>query len=180
MQVGMVEEQLRHALAFIDGHVHFGEAKNAAVFVAGGGIAVAATTLLLGQDGLPLVVGCYLTMAAILSIGAAVISIVSFLPRTQLPWLNELSKPDPTDNLLFFGHAQKYNAEGYWRALASAAMTELPSRVEMCLSEQIVINSRIAARKFTLFKYSAWTLLSAIVSPVGAWLLSRYIMDPSH
>lgn len=174
----MVEEQLKFVLQFVDSHVRFGEAKNAAAFVAAGGLSIAAATLLFSEQALPIFVVAYLMLAWSLGMAAAVISLASFLPRTQLPWLGELAPPNTTDNLLFFGHVQKYNAESYWRAMANLTDATQMSRMEFCISEQIVINARIASRKFTLFKYAAWTLLAAFITPPAALGVYFYIRGP--
>lgn len=172
---------LRDVLAFVDGHVKFAETKNAAILAADAGIIIGVAQIVSGStlDGWKLLYFFWVAGMALLS---AIAALVSFLPQTHIPWKRTPKKAEAKDNFIFFGDIQKYRDKAYLRALLRAAgesdagATEL----ERMYAEQIVINSQIASRKFTYFRYAIWLLLHGVLTPVVGLLLYAVVSDRHH
>ena len=183
----MVEEQLSvndinarlvFVLGIVNDHLTFAEAKNGVLLALSGAGAVGLVAVVLGNT-LTLVLAIYLWALMVGCSVAVVAALVSFLPQTHLPWLSERRRPVESDNLLFFGHIQNYEPREYLKRLAAATGSDVErcNQFDQQLAEQIVINSRIAARKFTWFRYASWLLLSALVTPIGSYLIYEWIGD---
>jgi len=169
--------RLQYALSFVDGHLRFAETKNAALLAVAGSVAVALLTVVNGSPGPSLPVRLYLLYVIACSGFAAVVSLMSFLPQTHLPWIERSSAPHETDNLLFFGHIRKYDPKDYWLSMSGHPATTTIPRWQLAVAEQVVINARIAARKFTMFKYAVWALMAAATTPVGAYVAYAYMHE---
>jgi hypothetical protein len=174
-----LEDRLDKLLAFVDGHVKFAETKNAALLAAGAGIAIAVVQLQLGDHAADGWLAVYLVGVLCSAIASVAIALVSFLPLMQIPWLKRRSKKASTGNLMFFGDAQTYDQAAYIAALATAiGVPELrPTEFELMYAEQIIINSKIASRKFTYFKIGLWILLIGLLTLFGAGALFWMVAD---
>lgn len=169
------EERLRHALAFVDGHVKFAETKNAALFAIDAAALLALLQALSAEHPIDHILRVYLWVLVGSAIASLVVTLVSFLPVTQLPWLRRPATSQQFRNLWFFGDVQGLNASSYisdlLTAVGKAAREPLP--VERMLADQIIINSRIAARKFTYFRIALWCALFGVLTPpIGLLLLA--------
>ncbi|SHK59206.1 Pycsar system effector family protein [Alicyclobacillus tolerans] len=65
------------------------------------------------------------------------------------------------DNLLYFGDISKYESPQYKEALKEKFKCQL-SEWEGQLADQILINSKIVMRKFKLFNWSVWVVLTFV------------------
>jgi len=78
-------------------------------------------------------------------------------------------KPAETDNLLFYGDIASYDPAGYLQALykhCDAKDEALP--IERDYAQQIVMNSRIAVRKYEWFTTSVWLTIGALVTLIAS------------
>jgi hypothetical protein len=166
------EEQLRHILSIVDGHVKFAETKNAALLAANSALIIGAIQVLTPYPtelGFLHRIGMY---AATLCLIAAAFSIVSFLPLRSRPYLWKQRRVSENDNLLFFEEIQKHSETSYFRAFLDA--NDLPNReaigLERMYVNQIVINAKLASSKFAYFEYAAWITLTGVLTPVAIGL----------
>lgn len=168
------EDRLRHVLGFVDGHVKFAETKNAALFTANAATIFAVIQILTGAHADGRVLRVYLVLLMAANVVSAVTALLSFLPVTQLPWLKRPRRRALGANLLFFGDVQQYDGRSYVDALLNALGAEprASSAFERMLAGQVVVNAKIAAKKFTYFKIALWaTLFGVLTPPIGAALL---------
>lgn len=189
---GPLEIRLLSTLAWVDGHVKFAETKNVALLAANAALVAAVIQALTAATSVQVWIGRYLFMVAVACALSGCVTLLSFLPVTQIPWpaprkpkhrrvessaARLVSKPSINDNLLFFGDIQKHNRHTYAQALATALGVQQPilSALEEMYAEQIVINATIASRKFSYFKIALWMTLFGILTPVIAGCLLLYV-----
>jgi hypothetical protein len=165
-----MEERLRTVLGTVSEWLKFAEAKLAALVVVNGAAVFGAAQILGSLSTPEWRVNFYLWSFIVLASLAGVVALVGILPKTALPWIRSTGKSLQSDNLLFFGHIEKYRPDEYLRALAEVAGEAEGTRtpLERQYAEQIIINSRIASTKYTLFRWAAWITLSAVLTPILA------------
>jgi len=172
---------LRSTLALVNEWLRFAEAKNGALVVASLGVAVALLQMDPSTDGylrIPPWYARFMLAQLLLATGAA---LGSFLPRTNIGRLLPKGAKKETDNLFFFAHIAKYSPKFYLKALTEdlAVREEKPSRSELGLAEQIVVNARIANWKFMCSTWAIRFLMSALFTPVVAFL-AEYLLNRRH
>ena len=164
---------LKDTLARVNDWVKFGEAKNAAniAFCSAGSFMF--IRMLVSNSDINLVFTSYTVFSiALLSI-SFLISLISFVPKLKAPWV-KLGKREEKDNLLYFGDAHKYSASQYLSKLYLGRPNESKAyELEEAYAHQIVVNSKIAYIKFKQFDTAIWFTISAIVTPLGALLISK-------
>lgn len=165
------EEKLNRILMFVDGHVKFAEAKNAALFTLNASTIFAVSQVFPEKAAtwLSLYLGCVLVG----SFMSGIIILLSFLPATQIPWGKSSPMITSSRNLLFFSDLVDCPIDNYLADFASAEgeSDRKASGLERMYAEQIIANGRIAARKFAYFKIAIWTTLFGVVTPTGAAIL---------
>jgi hypothetical protein len=170
-----VKEDLQKILTATNEWLRFAEAKNVALlaFAAAvlAGLLKAVDFSSLHTIVLALTVGGVLLVAL-----GGLIAMASFRPIIVKPPTDSLRVPRGDDNPLYFGHAAQYSV-GEYLQLFAGSRAETPSAIERAYADQIIVNSRIALRKFSTFN---WGLGSAIVGVIalliaGAWNLSVQI-----
>ena len=133
--------------------------------------------LLLTFIGIQLTVGkVFISTPGDLLIAASVvlgicflITLVSFFPHTAFPgweciWKGMKSCPREDDNLLFYGDISKYSVDTYSRRMGEYLNIETESdRYLKDLCAQIVINSKITARKNIMFRVATYFMISGQV-----------------
>jgi len=170
---------LRDILVIVDGHLKFAETKNAALFAADATLSVAVAQLLGGDHPAKGPLAYYLIWAISLLVISATIALVSFLPRTNRPFLRRRDSITQQDNLLFFGDIQSHNEASYFQAFLQSRSFDNrdPTDLERMYANQIVINARLAAAKFTWFRYAGWITLYAALTPFLAVPLALWLLD---
>lgn len=167
-----IEEQLRNVLAFVDGHVKFAETKNVALLAFNGAIIVGVIQAWSASPtALPWFARTYAIYLLCISVLAGTTALVSFLPKTDVPFLRtRRDHVADSDNLLFFGHAQNYRGRDYFSSFLRAIgqPDRDPTALELMYAEQIIINSQIASGKFAYFEIGGWLSLFGILTFVVA------------
>lgn len=101
---------------------------------------------------------------------SALCCMLSIIPQIKMPWFRSKDKSNAIDNLVFFGTIADYSPESYAEKLQETLGTKF-NPIEMSFAGQIVINAKIARRKYKSFKVAAWLTLSAFLTPVVGGLL---------
>jgi hypothetical protein len=133
-----------------------------------------------GESSLNLMYLVYVYEALLFLFLSAVFCLVSFIPQVNVPWLGSMHPPEKEDNLLAYGDIASYDSKLYLEALYKQESVDL-KRVdpfEEDLAELIVLYSRIALRKYSLFNFGVWCVLSAIGTPVVAIVI--YLIRKKH
>lgn len=117
---------------------------------------------------------CLLLLAQTMLFISTVISVISFIPRLKIPdmGLFKLEPISANDNLLFFSHIAKYTTNEYYEKIKQFSEdNKFNEKFDMQYVYQIIINSKITHIKFKQFEISSWFLISAFLTPLGAFLL---------
>lgn len=163
-----MEHRLHSTLELVNQWLRFAETKNAALLAANSAIVFGIVNSSDHLGGLPPWVKVYVWVGVGMIALSAAFSLLSFVPRTRLPWISSTRRPSPDDNLIFYGDIAGYDSRTYLEALHSQAGfedTEL-SQVEFDLAEQIIINSTISLTKYRLFAIGVWLTLSVLFTPI--------------
>ena len=111
---------------------------------------------------------CLLTAASVLAV-CFLICLFSFFPQTAIPswlyfWAKSSVAPESDDNLLFYAHIAKYSVARYTEVLETyyaEPIREHRHLVDICT--QIVVNSKIAYTKYSMFKAATWFMIAGQV-----------------
>jgi Family of unknown function (DUF5706) len=164
----------------------FAEAKNA-VLLAFSGTAMAATlTALTTGQGMPTAFRWGLSLATGLLCIAALLSSISFLPKTALEkilWQKGRPSgrimPQTTDNFYYFGDLRKYKIVELLDSLNtqyfSQSIQKPYSKEHEDLASQITVNSEIAFLKYRFFTYALYCLISSILAIPSLALLNLFL-----
>lgn len=119
------------------------------------------------------VVRIYLFSAILFLSLSTLIALISFLPKLRDVRRSEKSScPSQDDNLIFFKHIEKYTEDEYLQALSGVMKIEESALKELdrYYANQIIINSKITARKFRYFELSIWLAVCGVFTVVLAGL----------
>lgn len=157
-----MEDRLKHTLQFVNDWLKFSEAKNAAL--------VALVAVILSEFSTSLSDETsgwiwWLNALGVWSITAGgILSLMSFIPRLTFKWSQSTTAMSAEDNLFYFGDISKYSAFQYLDALYAAENQENQKRkLEADLAGQIVINSKIAMKKYRQFTCAAFAALLGFI-----------------
>jgi len=168
-----MEERLQFILGSTNDWLKFAEAKNASLIVIDSAIAFAGIDRLTSATAPSCLARIYLIFAALALAVSALLSLISFLPRTRLGALKAQREPLPNDNLVFFEHIAAYSPSTYVTAIYARAGSVSAGTIalEQDYAAQIIANSRITRRKNMLFGAAAWTTVAALFTPLTAVIL---------
>jgi hypothetical protein len=157
---------LSAALARVVDFLKFAEAKNAALLTFASAWTFASINILTGERAPVGIVGGAFRLALVLFTVAAVVAVISFLPRLNLHALHR----DPTQlkNLLYFGHIAEFDTSVFRtriqeRYLAQGDQSVTDQYLDD-LTVQIAVNSKITRRKFVMFNVGAALVLIALLA----------------
>ena len=180
--VPMLEDKLKDIFENVSRWLGFAEGKNAALIAFDSAVAFGLISLRFQENILKSqhIFSCYLDWCILLLGLGVMAALISFLPKTKLPWAFSQDKTDKSDNLIFFGHIAKYSPQKY---LISIRETLKPEQVEnnkivIDYAEQIVINSRITVSKFWWFTLGLSLTLAAFLTPIPVvlyWIAYLFI-----
>ncbi|MQX70033.1 Pycsar system effector family protein [Sinorhizobium meliloti] len=159
------ERVLTSTLGRVIDFLKFAEAKNAALLTFASAWILASVNLLNGSNGLSAVWRIGFTFALPVFVGAAILALCSFLPKTLLSQFYK--DPEQTKALLYFGDAATFEPAAYRERIReryfppegeSATRNYLDD-----LSVQITVNSQITTSKLKLFNTGALFVLLALL-----------------
>lgn len=156
-----MEERLRYILTIVNEWLKFAEAKNGALLVADIALLFGVFRLLNESTGQKV----FIYLAIFLVIVSAISSLVSFIPQLKLPSFTPRKRAGKEASLIFYGHIAKYEPRSYISALYAESGGEPAAiaSIEVDYAQQIIINSRIAVRKYLCFNVGLWLTVSALL-----------------
>lgn len=165
-----MDEQLKYTFSNVNDCLKFAETKCAALLAGSAAVSVGiGQKLAEGQiEGVTLLYAWFVLTQLLFCL---LFCLISFVPSLNMPWLFKLSAPGKDDNLLFFEHIAKYSVSGYLLAINSNIKKEKETKFQRDIAQQIVVNSVITRRKFSLFNVAVWFFVSALITPIFAFLL---------
>lgn len=169
-----METRLQEIFKNTNDWLKFAEAKSAALMAGNGVLAFGVLRLLQNEDyGKVMVIYSFL---AILQLALSfVISLTSFIPSLEMPWLFKNTSKVRNENLIYFEHIASHSPKSYLIALSHAINEKdtAYTKFEQMIASQIITNSVITVKKYKLFKIAAWLTLSSIATPLGAFFLYK-------
>lgn len=181
-----MEDRLKYLLDKANHWVSYSEAKNASIVVLGCAVMRGAMDKCPGATANWIVAWNFWLGFSCL-VFAALVALLSFFPIRIFDWIEvswwkeAAEEPSPATNLFFFEHVARLAPCRFLEALYESEGGEQknPNRkLELDLAGQIVINSRIASRKFSFFQISLGAVLLGIAFFViagGASILWRVV-----
>ena len=175
-----MQKKLELSLSLVIDWLKFAEAKNATLIAANGAAIFGALSLFESNFPSNIMYVIYIYQALLFLFLSAAFCLISFIPQVYVPWLASKEIPKEKNNLLAYADIANYDPELYLETMYKQEKVNLEeiSPFEKNLSELIVLYSRIALRKFSLFNLGVWCLLSAIVTPIIA--LGIYFIRRSY
>lgn len=169
-----MQKKLELSLSLTIGWLNFAENKNA-MLIAANGAAIFAIFTLLGDSStststLTSMYEIYIYQALLFLFLSAIYCLISFIPQVDIPWLDSKRSPKEGDNLLAYADIANYDSKLYIETMYKQAAVDLKEidPFEEDLAELVIVYSRIAMRKYSLFNLGVWSVLSAIVTPAIA------------
>lgn len=109
----------------------------------------------------------FLSAAVAQLAASSIFLLISLIPSLEIKAFQPKNKK--TENLIFFSNIANFTPYEYIKALHKASLnTQKITDYEIMLAEQIINNSKIATRKYSLFKISIWLTTSALATPLLA------------
>lgn len=167
-----MDEKLKEIFSNINDWLKFAEAKSATLIACNGALIFGISRLISSFDlkGIYLLYFILISALCILSIAICFLSII---PSLSMPWEKKPSGTSDEDNLMYFSDIAKYTPLAYLNALKDKL--ELNDSAftgyQRDISNQIIINSVIADKKYRAFQKAIWLTLAAVISPVLALLV---------
>lgn len=176
-----MEDKLKSIFSNVNDWLKFAETKNALMIPFSGVIIFGALAYLKADTGVPAFVRYYIMNLVIFQGLALTTVLCSFLPQTKIEWLWKNEACQDGDNLLFYGHIKKYDQIKYLEALYKANEKSPGNftKMEKDYAAQIIINSKITARKCRYFKISFWFVAWALLTPILGVIVYLFI-DPNQ
>ena len=167
-----MDEKLKDIFSNINDWLKFAEAKSATLIACNGALIFGISRLISYFDPK----GVYLFyLIVILSLCILSISIcfLSIIPALSMPWGKKPSGIKKKDNLMYFSDIAKYTPLAYLSALnEKMGLNDAGfTGYQKDLSNQIIVNSVIADKKYRAFQKAIWLTLAAVISPVLALLV---------
>lgn len=171
------EERLRDILHSVNDWLRYAEAKNGAIVVSSLALVVGGLQVLQSYSDIPPLLRAYLILVLAQLLLASCISLVSFLPRTNIGRLLPKGDKAESDNLLFFAHIAKYSPKYFLESVREleGLDTDSATGLECSFSEQAVVNARIALWKFHCSTWAIRAFLSALVTPPLVMVIERQL-----
>lgn len=153
-------------LSDVRGQVQFAEAKNGALFATTMAVIVGSSAVLASEQGALTPITMWIGSMSLALAGAAFAALTSFLPVSGRRRHRFSAGSGGGENLLYWEEICKFTPSDYVdEVLRSLGIAGPPGRLLVDLSDQIVINSGIADRKFRRFGYAAKITVFAIAVP---------------
>lgn len=174
-----MDDKLKAIFSIAHEMVKFSEAKNAILIALNGSAILGILKIISDAKICSPWINYYMCTFIVFAISGLLISLMSFFPRIKLPWLLCTGTPNSNDNLLLYTDICKYDEQTYLNSLV-ASMKEPAkehSPFEIFYANQIIVNSKIALRKYKLFRKALWCTLAAISTPVIAFLIFLFLED---
>lgn len=165
-----MHKKLELSLSLTIDWLRFAENKNATLIAANGAAIFGVLTLFGSGSTLNTMYLIYIYQALLFLFLSAIFCLISFVPQVDIPWLDSIQIPKEGDNLLAYADIANYDSKLYLEAMHKQVAVDLKEidPFEEDLAELIILYSRIALRKYSLFNLGIWCMLSAIATPIIA------------
>ena len=157
------------ALGLVNDWLKYAEVKNGVLLTVNGALIMGAHRMLEWHKGRPDLVDWYAWTATALFATSMLVGLASFYARTKTFGFDiEKVTGDGATNALYYGHLADMRRADVLARLVDNHGASAPNRYLEDLADQIIINSKIARRKFALFNCALMLTIAAAIMPVGA------------
>lgn len=171
------EIRLLTVLRFANEWLRYAEAKNGVLLTLNGAFLVGMHQIFQSYS-LNNLANIYLWIATSFLTMSLIVTLASFYARTKTFGFNIPKKTSCiSSNMLYFGHLANTNPDDLLKSLTMNPDQHSHPVYAKNISEQIIINSKIASRKFALFNFALILTISAIITPVGAIIYCYMLCD---
>lgn len=151
----------------------FAETKNGAFVALNSAIIFGVCRIFISIDQPSNYLMVYVSTAIFLLLVSVIVGLLSFMPKLTPPWGAKFPAKGTTTNIFYFGDISALTPATYLKEFYKACEEQGSySEIDNQYSKQIVINSKIAFIKYSQFNIVTWLTISALLTPLGAWLLS--------
>ena len=170
------KDTLKDIFSNVNEWLKFAEEKNAAIIIFNlSSIFGAAHIITQAKTVIPQLILLYLYWLIVLNTLGLSVALFSFWPKTLSLFDNyyDCKKLEKLDNTLYYGYIKCCEPKSYITRLCNSLQKEGEenSSFESNYAIQIVINSRVAFRKYRYFKAALILTINAILTPIGYILL---------
>lgn len=152
-------------LQLMHSQVQYAESKSTALLTVNFATVVGLAALMTTDKALPVQLNMAVVMGLITLAGAGLFAIASFLPVMTNDSVATHAGAD--ENLFFWGSIANMQSSQYAAALLTAMeIGHASTRLELDLSNQIIINAQIARRKYHLFYIASVITVAGFAAPV--------------
>lgn len=156
---------LNDVMQAMHSQVQYAEAKNAALLAVNFAIVVGIATLFTSDGTLPSQLQLSLMMCAVTIGGGGLLSLASFLP--VMSSRTKVTRPSTDQNLFFWGSIARMSPPDYAEKMLGALGSSLSAgRLDLDLANQIVVNARVARRKFRVFYVATIVTVLGFAAPI--------------
>ncbi len=157
-----MKEDIKDIFQNINEWLKFAEAKHAGLIVLNSGIIFGILSV---YKDYKTIIDWHIILLIIIFIGISIIlSLISLFPITNNDTKNK-NKNVPI-NLYFFGSLSKLNETDFKNELLKTNANYKFDKFEKDIINQIIINSRIATRKYKLFIFAIWATTIGFILPI--------------
>lgn len=157
-----LEVTLQYRLEQVNGWLRFAEAKNGVLVALCGGLITAFNSYDMVAMASPLIKLSFWVGGSFVIL-ATLVGLISFLPEYSRSETRETRRSQSADNLnlFFYGDIAKLTAQELLVSLYPGLTQETYNKTATDLADQLVRNSKIVLRKFSLFNVGAVCMLCA-------------------
>lgn len=165
-------------LGQVNDWLKYAEVKNGALLTINGALILGVHQMLDWHDQRPGLLDAFTWMATAFFATSMLVGLASFYARTKTFGFDiEQATGDGATNALYYGHLADMTRSEVLTRLIDGYDPATPNRHLDDLADQIIINSKIARRKFALFNCALMLTIAAAVTPVGALLYFWSLCD---
>lgn len=171
-----IQNLLKEILSNVNNWLIFAEAKNAAIITFDLAVIASIAGIDFFRNNIFIfhisIIGIFFSL---------VIALYSFKPEGNIK-KNDYDPQSELDNLIYYADIVKYNEAGYIKALSKKYLQKdihinQVQEVELDYSKEIVYNSKIAYKKYKLFKYSLNIILITIILSIIIIVYNSILLD---
>ena len=168
-----LDSLLRNTLNNVNDWLKFAEAKNGALLAANLAAMFGVTSKDFQDTYLEHLCSFYSVAPIVLLLISFLICLISFAPKIAIPAASKEEKSTEGANLIFYGDIARFETFPYLKALtkASGLQTQEFNKVDASYAAQIIINSRIALKKYYCFNWALLFTMAAIIIPAIGFII---------
>ena len=169
-------DRIKYILDNVNNWLKFAESKNAALLIFNSALGFNLVRITTSVSNLNIHINYCLKVCVVFVAFSACLCLMSFVPIVKIPSLHQTDISEPKNqNFIFWNQIAKHTPETYRKALLKEKIIdkqESQQKFTQDICSQIVINSRIAVKKYTFFNIAIWMAVVPVVISVVLGLIN--------